>query len=206
MTDKKKKIQKYKEAEEIGKESDISQVSDTEKELDVAKEDISSEEDLGKKLQAAESEAKETHDKYLRLYADFENYKKRSTREMQDFRKYSTETLLREMLTVVDNLALAIQASNEHTNDQDSIAEGIDMTLKQVLGILEKNNVKPIDSVGNPFDPRYHEAFLQEESDEHPENTVIRELQRGYMLHDRLLRPAVVAVSKLKESGSDEKK
>ena len=110
------------------------------------------------------------------------------------------------MLTVVDNLALAIQASNEHTNDQDSIAEGIDMTLKQVLGILEKNNVKPIDSVGNPFDPRYHEAFLQEESDEHPENTVIRELQRGYMLHDRLLRPAVVAVSKLKESGSDEKK
>ena len=108
MTDKKKKIQKYKEAEEIGKESDISQVSDTEKELDVAKEDISSEEDLGKKLQAAESEAKETHDKYLRLYADFENYKKRSTREMQDFRKYSTETLLREMLTVVDNLALAI--------------------------------------------------------------------------------------------------
>jgi len=206
MTDKKKKIQKYKEAEEIGKESDISQVSDTEKELDVAKEDISSEEDLGKKLQEAESEAKETHDKYLRLYADFENYKKRSTREMQDFRKYSTETLLREMLTVVDNLALAIQASNEHTNDQGSFVEGIDMTLKQVLGILEKNNVKPIDSVGNPFDPRYHEAFLQEESDEHPENTVIRELQRGYMLHDRLLRPAVVAVSKLKESGSDEKK
>ena len=89
-------------------------------------------------------------------------------------------------------------------NDQDGIVEGVDMTLKQVLDILEKHNVKPIDSVGNPFDPRYHEAFLQEASDEHPDNIVIRELQRGYMLHDRLLRPAVVAVSKSKESGCDE--
>ena len=205
MTDKKKKIQKYKEAEEIGKESQLSQVNDMEKESETLSEVVSSDEDLGKKLQEAESEAKETHDKYLRLYADFENYKKRSAREMQDLRKYATETLLKEMLTIVDNLALAIQASNEHANDQNGIVEGVDMTLKQVLDTLEKQNVKPIESVGNPFDPRYHEAFLQEESEEHPDNTVIRELQRGYMLHDRLLRPAVVAVSKSKESGSDEK-
>lgn len=205
MTDKKKKIQKYKEAEEIGKESQESQVNDAEKESEIPREDVSSDEDLGKKLQEAESEAKETHDKYLRLYADFENYKKRTAREMQDFKKYATETLLKEMLTIVDNLALAIQASNEHTSEKNGIVEGVDMTLKQVLDILEKHNVKPIESVGNPFDPRYHEAFLQEESDEHPDNTVIRELQRGYMLHDRLLRPAVVAVSKSKESDSDEK-
>jgi molecular chaperone GrpE len=204
MTDKKKKIEKYKEAEEIGKESDISQVNDLEKEPDVLNEDAGADEDLGKKLREAETEAKETHDKYLRLYADFENYKKRSIREMQDFRKYATETLLKEMLKIVDNLALAIQASTEHTKDQNSIVEGIDMTQKQVLDILEKHNVTPIESVGNTFDPRYHEAFLQEESEEHPDNTVIRELQKGYMLHDRLLRPAVVAVSKSKKPDSDE--
>jgi len=206
MTDKKKKIQKYKEAEEMGKETDVSQVNDTENQSETPNEELSTEEDLGKKLKEAEIEAKETHDKYLRLYAEFENYKKRSAREMQDFRKYANETLLKEMLTIVDNLSLAIQASNEHSNDPNSIVEGIDMTQKQVLDLLEKNNVKPIESIGNPFDPRYHEAFLQEESEEYPDNTVIRELQRGYILHDRLLRPAVVAVSKSKESDPDTKK
>jgi molecular chaperone GrpE len=109
------------------------------------------------------------------------------------------------MLAVVDNLELAIKASSEHVNSQDGLVKGIDITLKQVLSLLRKFNVKPVDAVGNEFDPRYHEAFLQEESADHPENTVIRELQKGYTLHDRLLRPAVVAVSKAKESPDAEK-
>ncbi|MBW1697782.1 MAG: nucleotide exchange factor GrpE [Deltaproteobacteria bacterium] len=211
MSDKKNKIRKYQEAEQIGKEQQVAQESKVHTEKADAKQETKDEavetsKDLEERLRAAEAKAEECHNKYLRLYAEFENYKKRSAREMQDIKKYANEELLKAMLSVVDNLELAIRASNEHTKDQNGIVEGIDMTLKHILSILEKYHVKPIDSVGKPFDPRYHEALLQEESDEHPENTVINELQKGYMLYDRLLRPAVVAVSKAKEEPGTEDK
>jgi len=211
MSDKKNKIRKYQEAEQIGKEQQVAQEGKVHTEKADAKQETKDEavetsKDLEERLRAAEAKAEECHNKYLRLYAEFENYKKRSAREMQDIKKYANEELLKAMLSVVDNLELAIRASNEHTKDQNGIVEGIDMTLKHILSILEKYHVKPIDSVGKPFDPRYHEALLQEESDEHPENTVINELQKGYMLYDRLLRPAVVAVSKAKEEPGTEDK
>ena len=208
MTDK-KKIEQYKAAQEIAatdQESDkIVDEPETESTQEIEA-DTPAEKtvedplrDLERKLETAEEEVKETRDKYLRVCAEFENYKKRSAREAKDFRKYANESLLKEMLAVVDYLELAIKASNEHTNNHEGIVEGIDITLKQVIGLLRKYDVTPVDAVGTEFDPRYHEAFLQEESTEHPENTVIRELQKGYMLHDRLLRPTVVAVSKAKE-------
>lgn len=161
--------------------------------------------DLTVKLEAAEQEAKESYDRFLRASAEFENYKKRAAREMDEFRKYANESLLREFLPVVDNLERAIQSSagNEATNDSDNLIDGVDMTLKEVLRVFEKFVIKPIDALGERFDPTFHQAVMQEENDNQPENTILRELQKGYKIHDRLLRPSMVVVSTSSKKGSD---
>lgn len=154
-------------------------------------------------LEAARHEARETYDRLLRVSADFDNYRKRTAREMEDSRKYANETLIREMLPVVDNLERAIVSSTgdaECTNG--CLLEGVQMTLKEIVKILERFGVKPVVSLGKPFDPNYHQALMQEETEDHPEHTVISELQKGYTLHDRLLRPALVVVSKKKTGGT----
>jgi molecular chaperone GrpE len=100
----------------------------------------------------------------------------------------------------VDNLERAISSTNgdRSVEREACVVEGVEMTLNEILKILEKFHVQPIEAKGKPFDPTYHEAMMQEETDEYPENTVINELQRGYMIHERLLRPAMVVVSKAK--------
>ena len=96
---------------------------------------------------------------------------------------------------MVDNLERAMETSADHEEAAVCILEGVDMTLKGIFKALEKFAVKAVDAVGNPFDPAFHQAVMQEETDEHPDNTVIKELQRGYTIHDRLLRPAMVVVA-----------
>jgi molecular chaperone GrpE len=155
------------------------------------------------KLNAKQQEAQETYDRLLRVSAEFENYKKRSARELEDFRKYANQSLLKEMLYVVDNLQLAIKSADENQDSDNSLKEGLDLTHKEILRIFEKFNVTPIESQGKAFDPTYHEAVMQEETDEYPENTVINEMQKGYLIHDRLLRPAMVVVAKPKTKPSD---
>jgi len=156
------------------------------------------------KLETAEKEAKESYDRFLRVSAEFENHKKRTTREMNEFRKYANESLIRELLPVVDNLLRAIDSSINNKMDSGSVAEGIDMTLKEILKVLERFAVKPIDALGKPFDPTFHEAVMQEETNEQPENTVLKEFQKGYMIHDRLLRPSMVVVSKAEKNQDDD--
>jgi len=146
-------------------------------------------------LETAKQEAKETHDRFLRVSAEFENYKKRSTREMDDFRKYANQSLIKEMLAVVDNLERALNSSNGNSSIDKCMADGVNLTLKEILKVFEKFNVKPIESIGQPFDPTFHQAMMKEETDEHPENTIITELQKGYLIHDRLLRPSMVVVA-----------
>lgn len=157
------------------------------------------------KIDALKKEAKESYDRFLRVSAEFENYKKRAGREMEDFRKYANEALLKEFLPIVDNLELAVHSLNNDNHVNNSIIKGVDLTLKEILKIFEKFNVKTIDSLEKSFDPVYHQAVLQEETKEYPDNLVIKELQKGYMIHDRLLRPAMVVVSKAKEKQGDEK-
>ena len=99
----------------------------------------------------------------------------------------------------MDNLELALNSSDGNENSVEQFREGIDLTLKEVLKVFEKFGVKQIDTLSEAFDPNYHQAVMQEETEDHPGNTVIKELQRGYMIHDRLLRPAMVVVSKSKE-------
>jgi molecular chaperone GrpE len=156
-------------------------------------------------LEAKEQEAKETYDRLLRVSADFENYKKRSAREIEEFRKYANQTLLKEMLTVVDNLELAINSSNHRKKTDKDLIEGLNLTLNEILRVFEKFDVKPIKAQGQPFDPAFHEAVMREESNDFPENTVVSELQKGYLIHDRLLRPAMVVVAVPKATREDTK-
>jgi len=147
------------------------------------------------RLAAKQKEFDETHDKLLRVSADFENYRKRTAREMDDFRKYAVQSLLKEMLSAVDHIELAIQAAACNCAEDKHLTEGLNLTLKELLRIFEKFNVMPIEAVGRPFNPEFHEAILREESGEFPENTVLREMQKGYMIGNRLLRPALVVVA-----------
>jgi molecular chaperone GrpE len=159
--------------------------------------------ELQAKLKFKEEEAKETYDRLLRNSAEFENYKKRSAREMDDFRKFANQSLLKEMLTVVDNLELALNSVNPDQADEYPLLEGLELTHKEILRVFQKFNVKPIEAMGELFDPTYHEAVMQEETDEYPENSIINVLQKGYLIHERLLRPAMVVVAKPKSKKAD---
>jgi molecular chaperone GrpE len=160
---------------------------------------------LEARFEAKEEEAKETYDRLLRVSADFENYKKRSAREMEEFRKYANQSLLKEMLSVVDNLELAINSSNDKKKSDKHLIEGLNLTLNEILRVFEKFNVKPIEAQGKAFDPAFHEAVMREETDDFPENTVVSEFQKGYLIHDRLLRPAMVVVAVPKPTQKDKK-
>ena len=160
---------------------------------------------LEAKFEAKEKEAEENYDRLLRLSAEFENYKKRSSREIEEFRKFANQSLIKEMLSVVDNLELAINSTNSHKAIDKDLLQGLEMTHREILKVFEKFNVKPIDAKGQPFDPTFHEAVMQEETNDYAKNTVINEMQRGYMIHDRLLRPSMVVVAKPKENRDSEK-
>lgn len=151
---------------------------------------------LEMKVQQAEQAAAQSHERLLRASAEYDNYKKRAQREAEEFRKFANETLIKELLPVIDNLERAVESSGMVKNANQSIVEGVEMTLREIYKVLERFNLKALESHGKPFDPNFHQAVLQQESDEHPENTVLKEMQKGYILHDRLIRPAMVVVTK----------
>lgn len=170
-------------------------IADEDSEVKEPVEEKDQADDLEARLETAQKKANKNYDSFLRVSAEFENYKKRSTREMNDFRKFANESLVKDLLPVVDNLERALDSSgsNEKT---DSITEGIELTLKEILNMLDRFGVKPIEALGKNFDPCFHQAVLQEEAGDQTENTVLKEFQKGYMLHDRLIRPSMVVVSK----------
>jgi len=150
---------------------------------------------LQQQLQAKTAEAHRNYDLYVRERAEVENFKKRMQREKNEALRFASESLVRDLLTVVDNLERAV----EHADREDSsVIEGVQLVLKSLHDILERHGVKRIEAVGEPFDPAQHEAMAQIESAEHEPNHVVDQHHRGYRLHDRLLRPALVTVSKKK--------
>jgi molecular chaperone GrpE len=155
--------------------------------------------DLEKELAEALQMAADHQDKMLRVAADFENFKKRMERERTLIMKYAGEHILREMLPVVDNLERALGHGKGEKGDTDknlaSLFEGVQLTLKSLRNSLEKFEVKPIESIGKPFDPNQQEALTMEASDTVPASHVISEFEKGYYYKDRLLRPAKVIVS-----------
>lgn len=146
-------------------------------------------------IEAKERECAEAKDRYLRLYAEFENHKKLAQRDQLDYAKYAAEKVLRDLLPVADNLARAI-AHARSVNADPAIVDGLDLIARQFQDALHKSGAEPIIAVGKPFDPALHQALAQIESDEHESDTVVEEAQRGYLLHGRILRPALVTVAR----------
>ncbi len=164
-------------------------------------------EDLAEELAKAKEEVVDLRDKMLRAAAENENFKKRVERERLASLKYAGEMILKEMLPVVDNLERAVEQGVvdgvDSEKNLEALLEGVQLTLKSLVTTLEKFEVKPIDSVGQPFDPKIQEALTMGESDSIPANHVISEFEKGYYYKDKLLRAAKVIVS---SGNSDEEK
>lgn len=152
-------------------------------------------EDAAAKLEEKEREFAEAKERYLRLYAEFENYKKRAQRDQLDYTKFAAEKVIKELLPVVDNLERAVAHARGAKADA-SIVDGLDLIVRQFVDALGKSGCEPIEAVGKRFDPAFHQALAQVESSEHEPDTVVEEAQRGYLLHGRILRPSLVTVSK----------
>jgi molecular chaperone GrpE len=156
-------------------------------------------------IRALEEQLANEKDRFVRLSAEFDNYRKRKQREIDEFKKFATETVFKQFLPVVDNLERAI-SSAESNKDLDTLLEGVELTHKEILKIFQAFNVTPVEAENQVFDPNFHQAVTQKETDEVPENTVTNVLQTGYILNDRLIRPAMVVVSKRTENDTDEPK
>jgi molecular chaperone GrpE len=140
---------------------------------------------------ALHEENRDLKDRYLRTLADFENYRKRSDREKGDYYKHALADLLKDLLPVLDNFDRAL----EHAEGGDEFHKGVLLIYKQLYSTLQKYGLRPIEQANVPFDPKIHEAVIREENPSVPSNTVVAVLQKGYFLHDRLLRPAMVKVA-----------
>jgi molecular chaperone GrpE len=156
-------------------------------------------EQLSQVLDQKTKEAAEANEKYLRTYADFENYRKRMQRDLTEFRKYANEQLALELLPVVDHLGLALKHAGNPGEGVQGLQEGVELVYKQFRDVLEKFGVKVFSAEGEPFDPARHDALMQVETDDIPENTVVAVLQDGYLYYDKVLRHAKVSVSKKPE-------
>jgi len=154
-----------------------------------------SKQELLEKLKDAEQKAQEHYDLYMRTYAEMENIKKRGAKEREDLAKFANETLIKEILPVIDSLEKAIAHGREE-NQSSGLIEGIQMTLKGLMNTLEKAGLKEVKAMGKPFDPNFHEAISQQADASVPPNHVIMEMQKGYLLNDRLIRPSMVVISK----------
>jgi len=187
-------------------QSETSEAADPEEAAEKFEPDDTSPKELEEKLAEAQAQAKDYHDRMLRMAAELENVRKRASREMEDVRKYATENLIGQLLTVVDNLERAIASASPENQNDKCVVDGVALTLAEITKILEKHHVKPIEAMGEPFDPAFHQAMSQEERSDHPSNTVVQEFQKGYLMHDRLLRPAMVVVSKNNQNGQSNEK
>ena len=147
------------------------------------------------KYSELEDQLRQAEERVLRTAADAENFKRRLQREKEEQIRYANETFMRQLLPVIDNLERALQHSATAPN-QESLLEGVNMTLKGFIETLARFGCTVLETIGKTFDPNFHEAVSQEESSKVEPNTVLQELQKGYMLKERLLRPAMVIVSK----------
>lgn len=146
-------------------------------------------------LKEKEREAAENYDRWLRAVAELENYKKRVAKEKADLIQYANEQIIRELLPIVDSLEKVV----EHSDNKQSLkalVEGVEMTMRSLIMVLEKFGVKKINALNEPFDPKYHEAMMEIEGQGEGEMRVVKELEKGYLLNNRLIRPARVAVTR----------
>jgi molecular chaperone GrpE len=156
-----------------------------------------SEADLLTEINEFREKSEKNYDLYLRSQAEIENIIKRNKKEKEDWIKYSNETLIKELLTVLDNLEMAIA----HSTDESSVKalrEGVELTLKGLRSTLSKSGLEEVSSLGKPFDPNFHHAVSEQVDEKTESGTVLSEFQKGYLLNQRLIRPAMVVISKQK--------
>ncbi|MFD1138280.1 nucleotide exchange factor GrpE [Paenibacillus urinalis] len=138
--------------------------------------------------------AEENEKRYLRAQADFDNFRRRTQKEKEDLAKYASMKLITELVPVIDNFERAIATAPANT-ESDSFAKGVGMIFRQLESVLQAEGLTAMQTVGEAFNPEFHQAIMQVESDEHEEGVVVEEVQKGYMLKDKVLRPAMVKVS-----------
>ncbi|WP_211745509.1 nucleotide exchange factor GrpE [Paenibacillus sp. Marseille-Q4541] len=138
--------------------------------------------------------AEESEKRYLRTQADFDNFRRRTQKEKEDLAKYATTKLITELVPVIDNFERAMTTADTNA-DADSFIKGVSMIFRQLDGVLQAEGLTVMQTVGEPFNPEYHQAIMQVESDEYEEGIVVEEVQKGYMMKDKVLRPAMVKVS-----------
>ena len=151
------------------------------------------------KLKEEAQKAQEYWDRLLRLQADFDNTRKRMEKEKQDFVKFANEGVIAELLNILDDLERTVELAQSKHQDLPAFLKGVEMILAHLYEMLKVYGVRPIEAQGKLFDPHYHEALMQVENKDVPEHTVVEELQKGYLLNDRVIRTAKVKVSKRTE-------
>lgn len=149
---------------------------------------------LHTELEQAKEQADEHYQRYLRTQADFDNFRRRTMKEKEDLAKYASAKVITELLPVLDNFERALSTGQE-ASETESFVKGVDMIFRQIQQVMEQEGVQPMNAVGEPFNPEFHQAIMQVESDEYEEGFVVEEVQKGYMLKDKVLRPAMVKVS-----------
>lgn len=182
-------------------EKEIFETDQTEDEIQAeAKEyaeDVVGEEANGQTEDETQEDKKEPEEdlntKYLRLAADFQNFRRRSEKEKNDVYAYANEKIVVELLDVIDNFERAMEHKSEA--EESKVMEGMAMVLKQLQDVLEKNHLEEIDALNKPFDPAYHHAVMQEQSESGESGTVLKVLQKGYMLNKKVIRPSMVVVA-----------
>ncbi len=148
---------------------------------------------LREALEAKTRELEAQQDRYLRAVAEFDNVRKRSAREREEYTRYANESLLRDLLPVLDNLDRALVAAR--SEPRTALTTGVELIQRELLRVLEKFGLTPFSSTGQPFDPERHEAVARVPTTEFPDMTVASEIARGFLLHGRVLRPAMVTVA-----------
>ena len=181
---------------DLTEEENVQEPRETEATADEATSEVDEKDEFKKSLE-------EANDKYVRLYADFENYKKIAARNREELLKYANDDLMSDVLTVIDHLELALQHTEE-SEGPNPLAEGVELTLKELRNILEKHGLVTIDALSKPFDPAVHHAMSQIETEDAEVNTVVKEFRKGYMLKDRILRAAMVGVAKKPTASKEE--
>lgn len=174
------------------------EITEQEVQSEVVVEEAAKEESLEDKITALEQQLKDSEDKYLRVHADFENIKKRLEKEKYQAIDYASEKFAKDLLTPIDTLELALASSNTQVDAQElleKVKEGIALTIKSFNTTFEKHNISKIETDGE-FDPNVHNAVMQVDSADHEDGAIVSELQKGYLLKDRLLRPAMVSICK----------
>lgn len=169
-----------------------------------AESDSTPEEDLSieEQLAACRNESHERYEQMLRARAELDNFRKRAQREQQEIRQYQSMSLIRDVLPTLDNLGRALEAAGE-SEAVEGLVQGVQMVRQQLDDTFKRHSVIPIEAVGQPFDPNLHEAVQQVPSADHPAMTVLQEIERGYTLHDRVVRPSKVIVSSGPPQGAE---